>query len=195
MRAESLRKFIPLKDGRTLPIQFRIEHGAVYVVGSAGGIVTAMGGAVVIDIPAYALSRDVGLTVTPASPIPANPDVLSGSVFDFGPGGTLFTLPVWVSIGYDPNQVSPDDEASLVLGHVVGGTWVDVEGSTANAVDHIVTGPISSFSLIAPKLPGPAVVQVTETVQVADAVSLSPPAVVQVTEVIQIVDQISVAVP
>ena len=138
---------INLVDGRTLPIKFRIEEGAVFVVGADGATISVPGGAVTLDSPPGALTADTGITVTPATEYPQDPGSVPGSVFDFGPDGTLFTNPVRLTIHYDPDLLLPGaDENALVLGHLVDDAWTEVAGSTVDVAAHTVTGLISSFS-------------------------------------------------
>jgi TolB protein len=141
-------EYIALKDGRTLPIKFRIEVGAVYVVGSGGGTVSAMDGTVTLEFPEGALTQDTGITVNPAVGYPTDPDLVPGSVYDFGPDGTQFVVPLELTIQYDPDSIPTDgDESDLVLVHLTDDVWTEVAGSSADVATHSVTGPVSSFSV------------------------------------------------
>ncbi|MHC4067838.1 MAG: hypothetical protein ACYSUI_25495, partial [Planctomycetota bacterium] len=94
---------IGLKDGRTLPIKFRIEEGAVFVVPVDEDVtVEALGGEVVLEIPAGALTEETGITV---EPLPPTPEVQV--LVDLGPDGTQFTTPVPVTIGFNPATLPP----------------------------------------------------------------------------------------
>jgi len=147
-------EYIALLDGRTLPVKFRIEHGAVFVIGAEGGTISAMGGKVTLVFPPDALSAPTGITVLPGAALPGDPDVVPGTVFDFGPNGTAFAEPVLMTIAYDPAQLAPGtDESALVLGHFVGGTWTEVAGSTVDLTAHTVSGPVMGFSLYAIRYP------------------------------------------
>jgi hypothetical protein len=146
-------QYVPLKDGRTLPIKYRIEDGAVFVVGASGATVTALGNAVVLEFPADAVTVDIGVTVRPATDFPADPNLVPGSVFDFGPDGVAFAHPVLLTISYDPTLIpAGSDEDTLILVRLVDGIWTEISGSTVNAVDHTVTGPIQGFSQYAIQL-------------------------------------------
>src|SRR6266566_1770655 len=65
-------EFFPLVDGRTLPVKFRVEQGAVFVAGPSTQPlmiqtpVSAAGSSVQLVIPAGALSQPTGITVLPA---------------------------------------------------------------------------------------------------------------------------------
>lgn len=147
-------EFIPLLNGRTLPIKFRIERGAVFVVGASGGTVSAVDGAVTLALPEGASGGNVGITVWPATGFPVDSRLVPGSVFDFGPDGAQFAEPVRMTIRYDPDSIPPGgDERSLVLGHAVDGVWTVAAGSTVDVATHTVTGPVRSFSFYAVRLP------------------------------------------
>src|SRR3954468_24462161 len=64
---------------------------ATAVVGKSGGAVTSMDGNVGVTIPAGALGTDVRITVAPAE-APASGAV--GTVYEIGPTGTQFAMPV-----------------------------------------------------------------------------------------------------
>jgi hypothetical protein len=127
-------------------IRFRIETGGVFLVGDAGGIVTA--GAVRLEFPAGAVSGVIGVTVAAATGLP--PDArapIAGTAFDFGPDGAQFAKPVNLSISYDQAAVPADvDEGSLRLHKLTDGAWIEVVGSAVEVDANTVTGEITSFS-------------------------------------------------
>lgn len=140
-------EFVPLIIGKTLTIKFRIEQGAVFVVGSSGGTITALGGQVTLVVPPGALSENVGITVAPAATVPTVPHLVPGTAFDFGPSGTTFPQAVQLTIKYDPAHVpATAREAALRLHKVVDNIWQPVVGSSVNTGTTSVTGSISSFS-------------------------------------------------
>jgi len=103
-------EFFPLVDGRTLPVKFRIEQGAVFVAGPSSQPlmiqtpVTAAGSSVQLVIPAGALSQPTGITVLPAM-LPSGTStsaLVGGTAYDFGPTGTMFASPVAVRMLYNP---------------------------------------------------------------------------------------------
>ncbi len=133
---------IGLKDGQTLPIKFRVEEGAVYVVSPAeGGTVTALGGAVKLEVPPGAVDGNVGITVKTAPPTGT---ALATVVF--GPEGTTFAVPVPVTIGYDEAALGGLSEDALGLNLLVDGRWVLMPGSTVDPATNSVTAPFHHFS-------------------------------------------------
>lgn len=139
--------FSPLVIGKTLTIKFRIEQGAVFVVGAGGGTITALNGQVTLTVPPGAVSTNIGITVAPSASVPNVPQLVPGTAFDFGPSGTTFAQPLQLAIKYDPSKVpSGAREAALRLHKVVGSTWQPVAGSSVNTATASVTGAVSSFS-------------------------------------------------
>src|SRR5438046_5904168 len=115
-------EFFPLVDGRTLPVKFRIEQGAVFVAGPSSQPlmiqtpVTAAGSSVQLVIPAGGLSQLTGITVVPAMlPTGTSTSALGGgTAYDFGPTGTMFASPVAVRMLYNPAML-PNGMAEWTL--------------------------------------------------------------------------------
>lgn len=94
---------IGLKDGRTLPVRFRLEEGAVFVVDPAAGTtIEALDGQVEVEVPPGALTEETAITVEET---PTTGSALTAVTF--GPAGTTFTEPVPVTLGYDPSALPP----------------------------------------------------------------------------------------
>jgi alpha-tubulin suppressor-like RCC1 family protein len=145
---------IGLIDGRTLPVQFRIEQGAVAVVapgsptsiGPSGGNIVTSDGHLALAVPAGALAGPTNLTVGTSTSFPTGTGTWSAPV-DLGPTGTTFTVPVVLTLSYDPTQLPPGVPPSALSVYVSDGTrWELVPGSSLNAVDNTVSVPISHFS-------------------------------------------------
>ena len=138
---------IALVDGRTLPIKFRIEEGAVNIIGSEGGALTTKDGLVNLEIPANAVDEKIAITVKPVEDELNDPDVVPGAIFDFGPSPYSFNEDVILTIKYDPANLPEgilEDELRLLA--VINGEWVQLPGSSVNVENHTVTGPLDSFS-------------------------------------------------
>jgi hypothetical protein len=147
-------QYIGLVDGRTLPIKFRIEHGAVAVVapggsapvGISGGDVTTADGSVALDFPAGALGTTTSISITTAEP-PAEGTGAWAPVIDLGPDGSAFAQPVTLSIEYKPENLPEGIPPSAL--HLVtfdGTGWVPVPGSSIDSIDNRISAPISHFS-------------------------------------------------
>jgi N-acetylneuraminic acid mutarotase len=174
---------IGLVDGRTLPVKFRIEQGAVAVVapgsptsiGASGGNIVTSDGLVALAVPAGAVAGPTDLVVVNASSFPVGAGAWSAPV-DLGPTGTTFAAPVILTLSYDPTQLPPGVPASALGVYVSDGTgWELVPGSTLNAVDNTVSVPISHFSTytltIAPTVvngvPNPTTISVGQTTRLS----------------------------
>lgn len=144
-------RYLPLVVDRTLPVKFRIEQGAVYVVDPAApATVQSVDGSVTIAVPANATESPLGVTIDPA-PVdlsqPANAEVVGGSTVELGPEGTTFDTPVTLTLRYDPSNLPKGmDEQALRLATLVNGQWQQVKGSAVDPVTHTVTGQTPHFS-------------------------------------------------
>lgn len=138
---------IGLVDGRTLPIQFRVEEGTVSVIGSDGGTFTSNAGTVTIEVPPGAVEGDIGIMVTLITEGLDDPDVVPGLAFEFLPSPYTFVEPVIVTVVYDPLSLPigiSEDELRLLA--FVGDEWVQLPGSSVDVANSTVSGPLDSFS-------------------------------------------------
>lgn len=147
-------EFIGLVQGKTLPIRFRIEHGAVSVaapggstpVSASGGLVTSADGRVALSIPQGALAATTPITFAPVFPAPDGAQPWA-QVTDFGPTGTSFSTPVTLTLAFDPARLPAGVPATdLAIFHFDGTGWEIVPGSIVNEVDNTVSAPIAHFS-------------------------------------------------
>ena len=151
---------IPLVDGRTLPVKFRIEVGAANVVSANGGsttvsdtkggtVVTA-DGALALVVPAGALPQpDLTISVAsvPLNDVPSAATLVPGTVFDLGPEGTTFDNPVTLDIGYDPAALPTGlSEGRLRLFTVLGDRWSLLPQSESDPAARRVVGATTHFS-------------------------------------------------
>ena len=155
-------EFIGLVEGRTLPVKFRIDEGAIDVVSSnggsatitpsTGGTVATADGKVVVEIPAGALAgtAPVEITVTPAAVgDPADESMIPGSVVEFGPDGITFEKPVTIKLTYNPALIPsgvPEQHLRLQTFDEDAGVWRPVDGTTVDVVTNTVTADVRHFS-------------------------------------------------
>lgn len=117
-------------------------------VDATGGTVVAADGDVELDFPPGAVSQDFLPEVEPTSTYPADPDIVPGAVYEFGPPGTSFAQPVGITIAYDPPNIPAGaQEDDLRLCKVEDGVWEAVAGSTVDTATDTVTGEADSFSI------------------------------------------------
>ncbi len=116
-------------------------------MGPDGGTLTFEGGDVTVVFPAGAVSREIKVTCAEATSYPQDARVVGGAVYQFGPAGTNFALPVQLTVRYDESGVSGGvRENELRLFEAVGSNWDEVGGSAANTVANQVSGAIDGFS-------------------------------------------------
>lgn len=134
-------------ESKTKDATVTVREGAV--VGGSGGTVTAASGNVSVAVPAGALSNSVPVSVTPVASPPANPKLVAGTAYEFGPDGTTFSQPVTIKIKYDASNVGAATPANFRLHKYANGAWNPLAGSTVDPATRTVTGQTSSFSLYA----------------------------------------------
>lgn len=144
---------VPLLNGRTLPLKFRIEKGAVNLVppgmpasiGPQGGDIATSDGQVALSFPSGALGASTPITVAAAEAYPETGEW--ARTVDLGPDGSTFSKPVTLTIAYDPTKlptgVIPE---ALKLSTWVDDHWEEVPGSTLNVGDGTISGPVNHFS-------------------------------------------------
>ena len=147
-------EYIGLVEGRTLPVKFRLEQGAVATtalgqevkIGVGGGAVATEDGAVALTFPAGALRVETAITVKAVTE--ERPGVGAwGTPMELGPNGTTFDRPVTLTMSFDGSQLPPGVTPSdMGLYTWAGDSWVEVAGSVVNAADNTISSPIEHFS-------------------------------------------------
>ncbi|HEU4878346.1 MAG TPA: Ig-like domain-containing protein, partial [Gemmatimonadaceae bacterium] len=129
-------------DGVSSTIDVSVKEGGL--ISAAGSTFSVQSGAVTVTAPAGAVTQTSSMTVVPAANPPANPRLLAGTAFDFGPPQLTFAQPVTITIKYNPALVPGDSpEGGLQLFEVISGAWRVVTGSTANLTAKTVSGGIT----------------------------------------------------
>lgn len=142
---------IPLKEGRTLPIKFRIEEGAVFVVGPEGGIVNAECAGTSLEIPAGALSAEAGVTVLPFIPSQNEVGLVPGPACDFGPDGLRFDVPAVLSMHYDETLMPPEvDKSGLMFFKYLEKGWMPLFTGDVDEGEKSLRAEIVGFSAHGP---------------------------------------------
>ncbi len=135
-------------NGRTLPIKFRIEKGAVTVVGAEGGKVEAPEFGLTIEIPPGALSEERGITVSPGGDIPDNVVPPLTPPVRLGPEGVTFQKPVTLTFKYDPTKRPQHSSARGVTVSSLSDTgWVLHTYERPDTVNHTVRALAAHFSV------------------------------------------------
>ena len=125
-----------------------------FTIGPAGGTVeyrsTIENVTVTLDIPAAAVSADTTISIDHAQNFAATTGLVSGAVFEFGPDGLIFDLPVDLTIAYDTGMIGNLAEHDLRVHQMSGSNWVPLLGSVDTA-NNTVTASIDGFSVYALK--------------------------------------------
>ncbi len=134
-------------DGATDVDSVEIRVGSAGTdIGPTGGTAVSEDGQVEVVIPAGALPSTQTITVVPVAQAPAG--ALGGAVYEFGPSGLRFDLPVTLHLEYDEAALPAGlDEESLSVAALVNGVfWHEVVGASIDAAQDTVTVQASHFS-------------------------------------------------
>jgi len=74
------------------------------------------------------------------------------AVYEFGPDGATFFLPVTISVRYDPGAIPPgvaEEDLILAFYDVANGTWVELKFIVVDTVNHIISAKASHFTQFA----------------------------------------------
>ncbi len=119
------------------------------VIGAAGGLVARPDSSAILQIPAGALAANTTITIAATASPPANPRLIAGTAYDFGPSGTTFAQPVTVRLKYSAAAAVAADPTLFRLHRYNGTSWQEVAGSTVDQAQREITGRTSSFSTYA----------------------------------------------
>lgn len=123
------------------------------VVNPSGAILDTNGQEVQMNIPTGAVSNPTQITIMqvaqgelPPNTITPAGAVVASSVYEFGPSGTVFNLPITISLKFDPSADIDYDVAPYYLNESTG-LWELMTGYTVDSVTHKVTFPTNHFSI------------------------------------------------
>jgi len=145
---------ITLVNGRTLPVKFRIEKGAVSVVqpgapaavDAKGGAIATSDGLVALDIPAGALGSSTPITIATPADAPLGASSWSNAV-NLGPDGTTFAAPITLTLAVDPSKLPlgvPVSALRIFQSTPEGG--IELPGVEIDETRNSVSAPIEHFS-------------------------------------------------
>ena len=131
----------------TVTVYVNIDETAVSdTIGTGGGVIDTDFGAG-IDIPAGALDTPVNIVISQFAAAPPGVET-AGPVYFFGPTGTYFSVPVTITVAYDPDRIPLGLDASrmsLLRYNESDGTW-EVIPATVDSIAHLVIGQTDHFS-------------------------------------------------
>jgi hypothetical protein len=110
-------------------------------IGPDGGSTQSDG--VVVTIPAGAVIQSLTVTITPiAAPVPG----AIGQVFDIGPTGTQFELPIRIGLPEDSVELAGLSSSAVALCTVVDGAWQALPGHFVDSNAVTVGGTTTHLS-------------------------------------------------
>ena len=115
-------------------------------IGAAGGTVSSPSGAQVV-VPAGALAQNTAIAVTQSSAgAPALPAGVTGfgQMFAFTPHGTAFTLPVTITVPFDPVLVPAGATPTLYKTNAARSAFEPVAGAMVSGA--VMTAQVTGFS-------------------------------------------------
>jgi hypothetical protein len=147
-----------MRDSRRRALLFLLGWGAAVACGSsptsqsrpvvsgllgpAGGQLSAASGRIKLQIPAGALASTMSFTIQEIDP-PIGGAV--GGVFEVGPTGTRFLLPVTLALAYTNAALGSANAQDLHVATLSRGAWVPVS-SRVNLSGNLVNGQITHLS-------------------------------------------------
>jgi hypothetical protein len=118
-------------------------------VDSSGRIVTSSDSRVEVNVPANAVSNPITLSIEKNNEVPSVSGFTSVLGYKFGPEGTVFQKPVTITISYDQSALpSSADESALRLFWLHNNVWEELDNSSVNVNQNVVSGQISHFSFV-----------------------------------------------
>ena len=134
-------------ETKTATLTVAVREGAL--IGSAGGTLTARGGAVQLVVPAGALTSDTAISFDAGGNLPTDPSQVVGSRVVIGPATLEFAVPAQLRIPYDPAQgPSGVEEETFRLHRVVGQNLVSL-GGAVDAAANVVTADVPQLGTFA----------------------------------------------
>jgi hypothetical protein len=136
--------------GRTARVTVDVVEGGL--VGPSGGMVTAFGGAVTLQIRPGALSDITPIVVTAMSNVPSHPRMVPGTGYRLAPEATTLGDPATVGLRWTPAQLPPGAGTDRLRVHRHDGSaWSPLPEETVDASMRIAageTGRLGVFALI-----------------------------------------------
>ena len=119
---------------------------------NTGGMITVTDGDICgtsIEIPADAIDTPVTVTIAESvgAPSPGSGITRYGPVVDFGPGQTLFNVPVTITLPYDNDDCSDEEALEIFYYNISTREWELVSGGQVDTSGRTVSVGIEHFSI------------------------------------------------
>jgi hypothetical protein len=99
-----------------------------------------------LTFPAGALAEATEITIQHARDYPDAAGLMIGAIFEFGPQGLTFDLPVELDVSYSAGMVGASTEENLRIHKVLGLNWLPLLGAVDTA-NHAVSATLDGFSV------------------------------------------------
>jgi hypothetical protein len=133
-------------EGGASAIVAALPQGSIIVtnIGPKGGVIGADG--VTVSIPAGALSSDVPISIELGA-VPG-PSGTIGEVFDIGPTGTQFAVPVTIAFNYTDTELGslPPSDFAVETSADSGASWTPLSQIVLDVYAHTIAGQTSHLS-------------------------------------------------
>lgn len=120
------------------------------VLTPGGGTVRSKDQKVILEFPAGAVSESVGITIEAIADPSSDSNVISGTIYEFGPDELVFNKSVKLTVKYDASTVAEGLGEKLRLHVWSNARWKEIS-SEANVSMHAVKGAIHAFGIYALK--------------------------------------------
>ena len=121
-----------------------------FTIGPEGGTVEYRSAVenvtVTLDIPPAAVSTDTLISIDHAQNFPAASGLVDGAVFEFGPDGMIFDLPVNLTITYATGMLGSLPEEELRIHSRLDANWMPLLGSV-DAANKVVDATLTGFNV------------------------------------------------
>jgi hypothetical protein len=112
-------------------------------IGVSGGVVATGDGSVRLSIPAGAITTTTTITITPStSSVPG----YVGQVWEIGPTGTQFSVPITIALAYSDAELAGKPVAGFSVSTVVGNAWEPIAASVLDTAAHVMSGQTTHLS-------------------------------------------------
>jgi len=112
-------------------------------IGAKGGVIATNDGTATLTVPAGALGTNTMITITPGT---SNVAGAIGQVWEIGPTGTQFSVPVTLTLAYTAAELGGRQAAQLAVGTVVGAAWQPITAASVDTSAHTVSGQTMHLS-------------------------------------------------
>jgi hypothetical protein len=128
-------------------VQLTVREGGR--VGPEGGILTAFGGTVRLEVPAGAVSSPLSITVDRVDQPSSDPSTVRATGFIVAPQGMALAVPATLSIGYEPGE-GPGGVPEFDLRiHRFGAAGRESVGGAVDAAVHVASAPVTALGMFA----------------------------------------------